>query len=203
MKYTNQELIGRKFNMLTYISFSHRGNNGREHWLFKCDCGNEKIIRKLKVKCGEVKSCGCIQGNVKHRMVKTGTYSSWSNLKTRCLNRNSNRYYRYGERGIEICDRWKESFENFFEDMGERPTNNHSIDRIDNDKGYFKENCKWSSSFEQMNNKSTNKNITYEGRTQSVMNWSRELGINHKTIYDRLYRGLDINKILKVKKYGK
>lgn len=198
--YEKEDLSGQKFNMLTYLRISHVGKDKREYWIFKCECGNQKIIRKSKVKYGETKSCGCLNGNFKHGMRDTPTYRSWSNMRTRCLNPNSNRYKIYGERGIKVCDRWLNSFENFLLDMGKRPKNT-SLDRIDNNLGYSKENCRWATNLEQMNNTSKNKLITYLGETQSMMNWSRELGFDYKLIASRLSSGWSFEASIKNTKW--
>lgn len=198
--YKREDLSGQKFNKLTYIKFSHIGKDNREYWIFRCDCSQEKVIRKSRVKYGETKSCGCLNRNFKHGMRNSATYNSWINMKTRCLNPKNNRYQYYGQRGIKVCDRWLNSFENFLEDMGEKPEG-FSIDRIDNNMDYSKENCRWATNLEQMNNMSTNKLIAYLGKTQSLMGWSKELNFKYKSVANRLSRGWSFEESIKNNKW--
>lgn len=146
---------GDKFNKLTAIKFSHRDKGSIQFWIFKCDCGNEKIIKVNAVKNRSTKSCGCIRkeknNNFKHGKAKTRIYYSWNSMKRRCLNKNNPAYKYYGGRGITICKEWLK-FENFYKDMGDRPKNK-SIDRINNNGNYCLENCKWSTPKEQNNNR--------------------------------------------------
>lgn len=124
----------------------------------------------------------------------TVEYKAWLDLRYRCNNKNSSRYSKYGGRGISVCDRW-EVFENFLEDMGERP-DGMSIDRIDNDKGYSPENCKWSTSSEQACNRSSNTIISFNGISMTSAEWNRHLGGNDSLVYHRLKRGWSIEKAL-------
>lgn len=144
---------GDKFNYLTAIKFSYRDRYGAQYWLFKCDCGKEKILRVGCIKRGHTKSCGCLSDKekTKHGMYGTRIYTSWGKMKDRCLNKNNHAYKNYGGRGIKICPEWLNSFENFYRDMGERPEGK-SIDRIDNNGNYEPSNTKWSTPKEQMNN---------------------------------------------------
>lgn len=144
---------------LTLVSFSHRddGPKGARYWSAMCDCGNKTVIRIGSPK----KSCGCAvgewcrSGNARrsHGKRHAPEYDSWSGMKSRCLNKNNPKYYRYGGRGITICEEWINSFSQFYEDMGQKISPEHSIDRIDNDSNYCKDNCKWSTRKEQANNR--------------------------------------------------
>ena len=136
--------------MLTAIKFDHRDKLSNQFWFFKCECGTEKVIRVSKVKRGETKSCGC--SKKKHGMKFTRTYVSWISMKTRCLNPNYSRYKDWGGRGIIICPRWLNSFENFLADMGKRPKG-MTLDRENNNGNYEPNNCRWSSPAEQQNNR--------------------------------------------------
>lgn len=124
----------------------------------KCDCGNEIEVRLSKINSGWTKSCGCLQKEVNlkrittHGMRNTSTYLSWVAMKARCLRKSQDNFKYYGGRGIKICQRWLESFEDFLEDMGERPKDK-TLDRIDNEKDYYKSNCKWSTMKEQCSNR--------------------------------------------------
>ena len=144
---------GDKYNKLTAIEFDHRNKHGSQCWLFICDCGNIKVIRMDNVKNGGTKSCGCSKKNNKnglmHGMFGTPIYYSWTSMKQRCLNSNHQAYKHYGGRGIKICKRWINSFENFFADMGERPKGK-TLDRFPNNDGnYEPKNCRWATPKQQ------------------------------------------------------
>lgn len=113
-------------------------------------------------------------------------YYAWHNMKVRCLNPNDGRYKHYGARGIKICDRWLNSFDNFLSDMGPKPSAGHSIERIDVNGDYEPDNCKWATRNEQQNNTTQNRFIAYNGETLTLQQWSRRLGINHRTLHARL-----------------
>jgi len=114
-------------------------------------------------------------------------------MKDRCLNPKNKYFKNYGERGIKICERWMK-FENFLEDMGEA-SKSMSIDRLNNDDGYYKGNCKWSTFTEQMNNTRRNRYLDWNGKKQSVAQWSKELGCSYDKIMGRVKRNLPIEKI--------
>ncbi len=158
MKYNRLTVLGEDVNAVK----TSRG----VYWRVKCDCGTEKTIKATVVRTGVTKSCGCLQKeqarkraidrNFKHGHASRGkrspTYISYRSMMSRCFNENDPFWFRYGGRGITVCARWKESFANFLEDMGIRPTK-YSIDRIDNSGNYHKENCKWSTPKEQAANR--------------------------------------------------
>lgn len=117
-------------------------------------------------------------------------------IKQRCLNTNNPQYHNYGGRGIKICDRWKESFINFYEDMGGRPSKKHSVDRIDNNGDYRPENCRWATQKEQCNNKRTSRKLKYNEKTLTASEWGFDLGIKPNTILYRIRRGWSIGQAL-------
>ncbi len=117
----------------------------------------------------------------------TSTYHSWQDMILRCTSVNSKDYKNYGGRGIEVCEHW-EKFENFLDDMGKPPTKNHSLDRIDNNKGYCKSNCRWATRKEQARNRRNNNLVTHLGTTQCLAKWSEETGVSWETLYARIYK---------------
>ena len=137
-----------------------------------------------------------------HGLTLTPAYKSWQQIKQRCLNKKNKRYKDYGGRGITICGRWLNSFENFHEDMGDK-AEGLSIERIDNSKGYYKENCKWATPREQANNRQTSRIIKYNGLSLTVAQWSGKLNINERTLRGRLRNGFPIVKVLKQGKHAK
>lgn len=137
---SEKDISGIKFNHLTGLKRDHSRSSGI-YWFFRCECGKEKSILKHSVVGSITKSCGCKSGF--HGLTYTPEYCVWESMKKRCLNKNNHAYPRYGGRGITVCKRWLESAANFVADMGLRPSDNHQLDRIDNNKGYYKENCRW------------------------------------------------------------
>lgn len=123
-------------------------------------------------------------------------YGIWTDIRQRCLNPNDPCYPGYGGRGIKICDRWLESFHNFFNDVGQRPTSKHQLDRIDNDGNYEPSNCRWATRVEQANNKRNNVLLTAFGKTLTSAQWGRELGLKPATIRRRLKYNWSPEKVL-------
>jgi len=130
-----------------------------------------------------------IEQNMVTNDTKNPEYALWLAMKDRCYNARNKRYYRYGGRGITVCNRWLESFDNFISDIGRRPSNEHSIDRTDNNGNYAPANVKWSTREEQCNNRRTNTYITIHGVTKSVSQWSRHYGVNKRTLAMRIQNG--------------
>jgi len=158
----------------------------------RCSCGNDTVSYSSGVKSGKTKSCGCLRisnivnFNTTHGMSKTHEAKCWVLMRRRCSNKRDIGYPLYGGRGITVCDSWKYSFKNFITDMGRAPSSSHSIDRIDSNKGYCKENCRWATPKEQANNTSRNKFIVYKERRLTLAQWCEELSLPYSTINARL-----------------
>lgn len=124
-------------------------------------------------------------------------YNTWLNIKARCHNQNHPRYPEWGGRGIRVCDSWRNSFPAFLKDMGPRPSDKHSIDRIDGSRGYEPGNCRWATRREQAENRpSFNNLITFNGKTQSLTAWSREVGISRESLRSRMESGWPVERAL-------
>jgi hypothetical protein len=156
------DLTGKKFNRLTIIGLSHQ--KGNFYWDARCDCGKFLKVNGGNLKNGHSKSCGCLNKEkvtarrTKHNLSGTRIYKIWTSMISRCNQPKDYHYKWYGSRGISVCSRWLHSFENFYEDMGERPEG-RSLDRINNDGDYSPDNCRWSTYKEQANN--TRKSAKY------------------------------------------
>ena len=159
-----KDITNIEFGRLTATSKVGKDKFGISLWNCYCDCGNNFIVRLGSLTSGATKSCGCLNNEVRkrrllgnklaetHKLSSHYLYQTWSTMKQRCDNPNHAKYYLYGKRGIKVCDSWKNSFEQFLKDMGDRPVG-HTLNRIDNDGGYCKENCEWSSVSEQNRNR--------------------------------------------------
>lgn len=157
--------------------YKKKGTQKRAYTTAICFCGKHFEALLDNVKRGVTGSCGCQKGE-KHDYYNTSTYKSWQGLKERCDNKNNDAYYRYGGRGISYDPRWSK-FTKFLEDMGECPVG-MSIERVNNDGNYTKENCRWATKTEQANNRRTNVFLKYKGKSDTLANWCRNLGINYK-----------------------
>lgn len=194
-------LVGRKFGRLFVIQKVNNNKRGDLCWLCRCSCGQRKIVVGRNLKSGNTQSCGCLQNTnrIKHghstRSKVSTTYESWHQMIQRCTNFKNKKYQRYGGRGIVVCERWGK-FLNFLIDMGEKPTKNHSIDRINNDGDYCKSNCRWATMKQQARNTSRNCLIQFNGKIQCIAMWAEEVGIQYNTIRFRLKRGWSIHKAL-------
>ena len=131
-----------------------------------------------------------------HGKTETPEYNVWCNMKKRCYAKNDSHYKRWGGRGIVMCDRWKTSFSAFLADMGERPSDKHTIDCIDNDGPYCKENCRWLLAGLQAGNTRKNRLLTHLGRTMTLADWSKETGIDRSAILVRLNYGWSVQEAL-------
>ena len=190
--------IGQRFGRLVVESM--RGSK----WLCKCDCGNITEVGASQLLSGGTKSCGCYNRDCRmtHGASKTqdmphGTlaYRAWATMKGRCYRVKNASYLSYGGRGIKVCERWRDSFANFLDDMGE-PLKGQRLDRINNDGDYEPSNCMWVSPKENSRNTRSNVCLTFKGKTQCLAAWAEEYGINYSTFFSRLSSGWSLEKIL-------
>ena len=163
----------------------------------RCSCGKIKEVRATFLKKGRssrCKSCASREKNKKHSKSYTDEYKIYIGIKKRCYNPNSTAFNYYGDRGIKVCDRWLESFENFLEDMGDRPSKNHSIDRIDVNGDYSPKNCRWADNKTQMRNRKNTKIINYKGLVKPISQFCEELALPYRVVYERIKMGWSVEK---------
>lgn len=195
------DLVGQRFGKLTVIGKDKSAQDTKQKrvwWTCQCDCGKMTSVSSDNLKSGNTASCGCLKYTscLVHGMTNTSTYKVWSAMIQRCNNSNDPSYRYYGGRGITVCDRWR-VFSNFFEDMGEA-LDGLEIDRIDNSKGYYKENCRWVTRKENTRNTRGNRYLEFKGLIKCITEWSELTGINVGTIRDRLNKGWPVDKALTV-----
>lgn len=189
------DLEGKWSGSLKAIERVGTSPDGQALWKCDCLCGNTKIVKSRDFREKRIKSCGCktkeLQGNARrtHGFTKTRLYRIWSGMKTRCYNKNSDRYTDYGGRGITICPEWlgEHGFENFYDwSLLNGYKNGLSIDRIDNDKGYSPDNCRWATDKMQANNRRSSRIIDFRGESHTSMEWSEITGIDRSVIENRI-----------------
>ena len=190
------DMIGKTFGHLTCIGFSHVDTKKTAHWVFRCSCGTVKSSSGSDVRAGKIISCGHLKkaaiikqthGHAK-RGKKTPTYISWRNAVSRCHDPKHPAFADYGGRGIVVCDRWRQSYEHFFADMGERPAGT-TIDRIDVNGHYEPGNCRWATFIEQCNNRRTSRVVTFRGQSMTMAQLAKAFGIPIGTMWYRLENG--------------
>lgn len=199
----SDSMLGQRFGRLTVQLLHHRDTQHHDHqYLCMCDCGNTKIARRKNLKRGKTKSCGCLLAEHMEAMQKLkkprgmGTppsefnarhplYSVWRGMKRRCYDESHSKYALYGGRGITVCQRWLDSFEQFCQDMGPRP-DGLTIDRIDNDKPYEPGNCRWASATTQAGNRPGVLWATLSGESRTVSQWC----IHFRIVTDKVMRAI-------------
>jgi len=190
-----KDYAGIRFGRLVGVSLVERDTSKENNhlWRFVCDCGGHKTARIKNVRGKKTQSCGClatetlVKRNTTHGLSGSGTYRSWKDCRARCNNTNDTDFKHYGGRGITVCDEW-DDYEAFLRDMGERP-DGLTLDRIDVDGNYSADNCRWADAATQANNKRNNRTVVIDGIRANLSEWSRWLGVGHKTLSYRLDAG--------------
>lgn len=194
-----EDLLGHKFERLTVIAFAgyrDKGGRPKAHWECRCIEGNMLIVEAYDLKKRHTRSCGClklellVERSTTHGKRQAPEYVIWNDMKLRCSSENMHGYENYGGRGIRVCERWQESFQAFYDDMGPRPSPRHSLDRYPDQNGpYAPENCRWATPQEQSRNRRTNVVLTWNGRSAPIATWAEETGIKPATLAARHRNG--------------
>lgn len=194
-----KNLIGRRFGRLTVKKRIENTKSGNIRWYCECDCGGVATPTSWNLLHGESKSCGCLRNELRseslciHGGARKGgcrLYHIWIEMKRRCEKADRKTAGRYFERGIRVCDEWKQSYKEF-ENWSLRNgySDDLSIDRIDNNGNYCPENCRWVSRIAQMRNTSYNVFLEYNGENYCIAEWAEKLGVNYQTLWSFIYRG--------------
>lgn len=210
------DLIRKRFGKLTVLSYAGVNQSKKSMWLCKCDCGNEKVIRGNDLQTGNTQSCGCIHSEqVAERnrqtakkndnaITKTRLYSIWRGMVKRCHNPSYREFKYYGGRGIKVCDEWRK-FKNFYDDMFGTYDDTLTIERLDVNGDYCKDNCMWATREEQANNRRGNVFITVDGITDTVSRTCRRYNVKYSVVSTRLRNGWEPERAIKtpIKKHIK
>lgn len=190
-----KDISGKIFSRLTvlrYVKIQHH----RAFWECQCICGKIVIVQSNKLLTNTTKSCGCLFKDriTTHGKSRSPIYQVWRDMLKRCYKDDSKAYEGYGSRDIIVCDSWHR-FEDFYKDMGDPPFVAASLDRIDNNGDYTKENCRWATAKQQSNNRNNTLWLTYKGETKTISQWASQLGIPSYTIRNRLLHGWSADRI--------
>lgn len=191
-----EDISGQRFGRLTAIRYAGKSKGKQTLWECRCDCRKTVIVHQQNLKSGHTSSCGCYNSEVASRALKThglsGTrlYTIWHDMIYRCYNDNHRSHKDYGGKGIIVCKEWKDDFETFRNwALQNGYKDNLSIDRIDSDKNYCPENCRWATDIQQANNTSRNLVFTVDGYTDTLSNLCRKYNVPYDTVYSRIYTG--------------
>ena len=190
------DIVGEKFGRYTVLSRTRPIKNKPSKLVCLCDCGTVKELLKYDLVNGKTVSCGCYKKEqaakrkFTHGKSKTVEHNTWLQIKHRCRNKNNKRWMDYGGRGINVCERWLNSFEDFYADMGDKPSPEYSIDRIDNNKDYSPDNCRWATPLQQTNNQRIHKtNKTGIGGVSKYRGkkWLVRIGYDYLGYFDNFF----------------
>lgn len=199
MSHNLKDMTGQKFGKLRVLARARPDHRSGARWACVCDCGGFKIVYGPNLRQGDTTSCGCVhkaqlaaRNFIHGAAVRADTKSEfriWCDMQKRCYCKTSSGYQNYGGRGIDVCRRWQKSFEDFYRDMGPRPSKRHSIERVENNLGYSPENCIWATPETQANNNRRSVRVTFRGQTKLLKVWCELLGLNRAKVRQRLYKG--------------
>jgi hypothetical protein len=193
-----KDLIGRIFGRLTVL-LRHSSTRHGLKWRCSCSCGRITVVDSSALLSGRTQSCGCLNQDERVSRTKphrrSPEYKIWDAMVQRCTNPKNKHYKNYGGRGVKVCERWRD-FDQFYVNCGPRPSPAHTIERVDNNKDYEPDNCKWATRKEQQNNTRANRWLTLHGETYTVAQWAEKLCINPCTLYARLHVGWSVERTL-------
>lgn len=201
------DLMGHRFERLLVVGRAKNTKTGGAQWVCRCDCGEERINTRSNLTKGRVRSCGCLRRETsravglrrrKHGQaaLETSEYKAWLSAIARCTNPRNANWKNYGARGIDVCQRWRDGFENFWADMGPKPSPRHSLDRIDVNGDYEPSNCRWADWDTQGNNRRTNHLVTVDGVQMTLAEAIRLKGQDSKRVRMRISLGWDVERAL-------
>lgn len=209
---------GEKYGRLTVKEYVGNNKHRSAMWKCLCDCGKEIIVKGCQLRSGKTKSCGCFQKELAsqnvmnynkstqykppshtiHGLRHTRIYQTWCRMKQRCNNQNSDNYKYYGGRGIKVCDEWNENFVSFYDwSMCHGYSDDLTIDRIDVNKGYNPDNCRWITQKEQMMNRRETVRLEYQGVIKTLKEWCKQYDFNYKLAHARYKKGWEFERIFK------
>lgn len=198
------DLTGQTFGRLTALSRagSRQWRQGKvATWNVACECGATTVVAGVSLRKGITNSCGCLAAETcrtssrTHGRSKSRVYRVWIGMRNRCENPSFPKFHQYGGRGVRVCERWH-TFENFIADMGDPPTDRHTIDRIDSNGNYEPGNCRWATTYEQARNTSQNHWITHNGERLCLRDWAARAGMTSQALGSRLRLGWNMERAL-------
>ena len=201
------DLAGKRFGRLQVLSFKEK--RGKVHyWNCRCDCGKEVVVNGYSMIHGNSRSCGCLHDELSrerarkqfttHGLSKTRLHSIWLSMRTRCNNPHAKAYQYYGARGISICSEWQNDFQTFYDwAMANGYAENLTLDRIDFNEDYCPKNCRWVTTAEQARNTRKNRLVTINGETHILCDWAKIIGINYKSLAERIDKGWPDSELVK------
>jgi hypothetical protein len=184
------DLTGKRFGRYVVQARGANDKNNQTKWLAMCDCGQARLVSAGNLKNGSSRSCGCwareetARRTKTHGKTATSVYRRWTGMIGRCENKGNKDYPRYGARGITVCDEWRESFETFYRDMGD-PPKGMQIDRIDNNKGYCKENCRWATVTRNSRNRRSAVWVEWNGKLMTLADAVEQTGLEYQAVHQR------------------
>jgi len=198
------DMTGQRFGSLVALYFTREFGNAPLFWVCQCDCGATTTVSGKHLRTGNTKSCGCLRKGVGIRQYRHGhatnghmspTYRSWRSMKDRCQKPEHASYEHYGAKGIRVCEEWDCDFEAFLRDMGSRPEG-MTLDRIDNSKGYSRDNCRWATKREQTLNRSITTMVVIDGSRVPLADAAAQAGLNTDTVRRRIESGIPVERAL-------
>lgn len=195
------DLAGTRFGRLVVVVRAGSNRHRKKLWRVLCDCGNETIVIGSDLRAGQTRSCGCLDRErlTTHGMTNSVEYAAWKSMIGRCMRPQNKNYKFYGARGVTICNHWLESFENFYADVGPRPSADHSLDRYPDNKGNYEPgNVRWATIQQQGRNKRSNRIINFQGHRMSLVEACELAGLSYRAVMARINRGWDVARALSI-----